>query len=181
MLDRSLVPHSLFLPLSVPKGWISSLLLKSKDKVLLVSLSRMFHALVLAHTEGFPQSENVTAFREVGIRLPTCRKTQFATKWGIRLPHFLSWPSHELRIRQRSCVFGACASTSRLVARNVRDDALYETRRRNVLPSSSLWGMSHEIRWEYMARFAMRCCCENPIGPLSFPVQGSTESVTKQV
>ena len=41
----------------------------SQDKVLLVSLSRMFHALVLAHTEGFPQSENVTAFREVGIRL----------------------------------------------------------------------------------------------------------------
>ena len=112
--------------------YISPLLLKSQDKALQCFYPECFHALVLAHTEGFPQSENVTAFREVGIRLPTWRKTQFATKWGIRLPHFLSWPSHELRIRQRSCVFGACASTSRLVARNVREDVLYEARKRET-------------------------------------------------
>ena len=86
--------------------YISPLLLKSQDKALQCFYPECFHALVLAHTEGFPQSENVTAFREVGIRLPTWRKTQFATKWGIRLPHFLAWSFHELRIRLRSCVYG---------------------------------------------------------------------------
>ena len=108
--------------------YISPLLLKSQDKALQCFYPECFHALVLAHTEGFPQSENVTAFREVGIRLPTWRKTQFATKWGIRLPQFLACSSHELRIRQRSCVFGACASTSR---HKIGEDTLDETKRRN--------------------------------------------------
>ena len=109
--------------------YISPLLLKSQDKALQCFYPECFHALVLAHTEGFPQRGNAPAFHEVGIRLPTWRKTQFATKWGIRLPHFLAWSFHELRIRLRSCVFGVCASTSRHIACNVLVDALDETRK----------------------------------------------------
>ena len=47
-----------------------------------------------------------------------------------------------------------------------------DEKRSNRSPSG---GMSYEIRWEYKARFLMICCCENPIDPLSFPVQESME------